>query len=87
MWSAEVAVLTFLGFAVMLNALVFGGTALAYFLDKHRESRPRLTPTGSPRHDRRADHSPAPGFVGGPSSTRAGVGPARPVPAPAHARS
>jgi hypothetical protein len=36
MWNVGAELLTFLVFAVVLGAVVFGGTTLAYFLDKRR---------------------------------------------------
>ena len=41
MGDAGIEVLIFLGFAIVLNTVVFGGITLAYFLDKHRKDPPR----------------------------------------------
>jgi hypothetical protein len=44
MWNVEAELLTFLVFAVVLGAVVFGGTTLAYFLDKRRPAVRRPAP-------------------------------------------
>jgi NhaP-type Na+/H+ or K+/H+ antiporter len=41
MWDPNAETLTFLVFALVLGTVVFGGTTLAYFLDKGRRDPPR----------------------------------------------
>jgi hypothetical protein len=48
MWNVYAEVLTLLTVAVVLGGVVFGGTTIAYFLDKHREDPPRPATTGRP---------------------------------------
>ena len=48
MSSVAAEFLTLLTIAVVLGGVVFGGTTLAYFLDKNRKDTPRLAPTGRP---------------------------------------
>lgn len=47
MWTVYAEVLTLLTFAVVLGGVVFGGTTLAYFLDKHREDSARTHSTAT----------------------------------------
>jgi hypothetical protein len=62
MWNPHAEVLIFLGFAIVLNAVIFGGITLGYFLDKHGEDRRR----------RRPRESTGPRAATGTTATRAG---------------
>ena len=76
MWNVEAEVLTLLTFAVVLGGVVFGGTTLAYFLDKSRKDTPRPARTGRPNGSTTST-------VDGDASQPASATVSAPAPAPA----
>ena len=61
MLNGHAEVLILLIFAVVLGGVVFGGTTLVYFLDKHREHSPRSARTGRANRTTNTDEHPAAG--------------------------